>query len=168
MRARRGTFPLMRSSNTSAPNGSCHCADSTRMAMGHPRLSTRKCRLRPQIFFCRVVAFLGTTHRTGFHRLAIENPDGWVGITAGLQPDLTMQGFPDLLPYPLAFPSSEVPIDGFPGGQVVGKQSPGATTAQDIQDRVDDLSALIDGGSSLRVWFWDQWLQDLPLIVPQI
>src|SRR5258708_17881213 len=99
MRARRGTFPLMRSSNTSAPNGSCHCADSTRMAMGHPRLSTRKCRLRPQIFFFRVVAFLGTTHPTVFHRLAIDNPDSSILITPRLHPDLTMPGFPDLLPY---------------------------------------------------------------------
>lgn len=134
--------------------------------MGHPRLSTRKCRLRPQIFFHGIIALFGPTHRPGFHRLAIQHSHTGVGIVSCAHAHLAMKRLPDVFPDPLALPSAELPVDGSPVGQVVRKQAPRTATAQDIQNGVDDLPTLVDGRSALGVDVRDQWLQNVPIPFP--
>src|SRR5437879_8693323 len=92
---------------TRAPAGSDPSAPSTLTANRLPCVSTSRCRLRPQIFFPRVVALLGTANRTGFDRLAVDDGCAWLSLSPFFLAHLHAQGLQDLLPDPLPLPATK-------------------------------------------------------------
>lgn len=72
MSCNRGSRPRTRSNNTLVPSRSCTSAGSTTKPQISPSVSTNGCRLRPLIFFPRVVA-LGAADLGGLDRLAIHH-----------------------------------------------------------------------------------------------
>lgn len=64
--------------------------------------------------------------------------------------------------------ASEVIVNVLPGWEVSGEHPPLAASLVDIENRVDDFPALVDGFRSARIRSSDQVLDQLPLPVGQI
>ena len=57
-----------------------------------------------------------------------------------------MKPFPGAIPPP----ESKVIIHGFPGRQIVGKQTPRASASQEIENGIDNLSRAMKQGSPME------------------
>jgi hypothetical protein len=56
----------------------------------------------------------------------------------------------DLIPDPFVAPAAKVPVDGAPGWQIMGHESPRTAATQDVQDGIDNLASLIDGRAAFQ------------------
>ena len=113
-------------------------------------MSTRMCRLRPQIFFPAVCAAFAASYGTGFDRLAIDDGRTRFWVSAHLGSHQLAQAAHRRLPGAVAFPEAEIMVDGFPVGQIMGHLSPGAARSQQVQDPIDDLASR--DGLAGRFW----------------
>lgn len=68
-----------------------------------------------------------------------------------------------LLPSAVVVPQPEVVVDRLPLGKVVPQRPPGTAVVHDIQHDIDDLAALVAGGSTARLRRWDQRFDLAPL-----
>jgi hypothetical protein len=91
------------------------------------------------IDFLAAVITPRTAHHSGFDRLAIEDGRRWLGIAPQLHADGGVQGSMEPLPEALHTPQAKVVIRRFPRRQIMGQQSPGAATAQDIENSIQDF-----------------------------
>jgi hypothetical protein len=73
------------------------------------------------------------------------------------------QGLQETIPDPFPLPPAKVVIDGLPPGKLMGQQAPGTPTAQDVQNRIDDLASRDKRPAALQGWLRDQRFQQLPL-----
>jgi hypothetical protein len=87
-----------------------------------------------------VVSSPFSAHPGRFDRLAIHHASARLGISAHTHPHSFAQGSVHPLEGALEPPSPEVVVDGLPGREVVGQQSPGAAALQDVEDGVEDLA----------------------------
>jgi hypothetical protein len=87
-----------------------------------------------------VVTTLVPTHSRGLERLAIHY--GRAGLRVSVEADshTLAQGSMHPLPGAVQTPEAEVVVDGLPRRELVGQQSPGAATLQDVEDGVEDLA----------------------------
>src|SRR5579884_1341604 len=135
----RGKQPTRACKSSRAPRRSAMSAACTFTASKSPCVSTRMCRLRPMIFFPRVVATLEASDWTGFDRLTVDDGRAWLRVAAHLRSDFFAQAAHGLFPGPIKRPFSEVVVDRFAIGQIVRHLSPRAACAQQILNAVDDL-----------------------------
>src|SRR5262245_20179475 len=169
--ANRGKPPPTRRKTSLAPSKSCTSAGSTARPQISPSVSTSRCRLRPAIFFPRVVA-LGAAGLGGLDGLAVDDgPAG--GVLFALEAaEVDPQDVVDLLEEALVPPGVEVVADQAPGREVVRQHPPGAARAGQVEQGVDDLPAGVGaassglaGGPPLRR---EEVLDVLPLHVGQV
>jgi hypothetical protein len=57
-----------------------------------------------------------------------------------------MKAFPEAVPPP----QTKVVIHGFPGRQIVGKQTPGASASQHVENGMDDLTVAMKTRSPMQ------------------
>src|SRR5260370_23181602 len=116
-------------------------------------------------FFSPIIATRIAAHRTGFDGLAVDNGCAGFGLAPKADANLSSQCRIDLFPNACPLPLAKIQINRTPVGQIVGQHPPGTPTAQDIQDPIDDFSAL----NFLRSTAWlgsrDQGFQDSPFFV---
>jgi hypothetical protein len=93
-------------------------------------------------FFSSVIASLIATDGTGFDRLAIDNSGAGFRLAPKADANLSPQCSIDLFPNASLFPLAKIQIHRTPVGQIVGQHAPRTPTTQDIQDPIDDFSAL--------------------------
>jgi len=80
---------------------------------------------------------------TGAYGLTIQNRGTRVRVATRCLPHLFPQPVMDLLPDSSAAPELEIVIVGAPRRKVMRKQFPGTTTANGIEDAVEDLAAAV-------------------------
>src|SRR5262249_17280751 len=123
-RANRGSCPTDRRTNSLAPSQSCTSAGSTASAPISPSVSTRRCRLRPLIFFRRVVA-VGATRLGRLDGLRVDHT-GAGRVGAAVQATkIDAEDVMNLLPKALIPPGVEVVADRLPGREVMRQHPPG-------------------------------------------
>ncbi len=112
------------------------------MASTKPKTSTATWRLRPLIFFARVVAALSGLVGC-FDRLAVNNGcrRGHVAPFGVAQP--IAQCVVDERPGPVLAPLAKVAIDGLPGAEVFGQKPPRAARSNDVEDGVDQGATVV-------------------------
>jgi hypothetical protein len=93
------------------------------------------------VFFSSVEPSLGSTHWTGFDRLAIDESRARFFFSAHLGSHLFAQRGQGLLPGAVEFPAPEIVVHRFAVGQVVGHLSPRAARSQEVQDAIHDFSS---------------------------
>ncbi len=93
-------------------------------------------------FFSHIVALFRATRRAGCDGLAIDDRGTGLGIAALLGTHLETKRRQYVIPDTSVSPATKVPVDGAPGRQIVGQQSPGTAAAQDVQNGIDDLPPL--------------------------
>jgi len=165
---RRGSSPRTRSSKALAPSRSWTSAGRTAKPQIKPSVSTSTCRLRPPIFFPRVVA-LGATRFRGLDSLAVHHRGAGSWFAAFNSPHIDAQGAMDLLPNSVGAPSVEVVRHCFPRGKVVRQHAPGATASCQINNRVDDLTPLVGAWPATRArGSGQQRLDQTPLQIAEI
>ena len=103
------------------------------------------CRLRPPIFFPRVVP-PGSAGLGRLDGLAVDDAGGGRRLAAGAGAGVAAQGGVDLRPQAAVAPGVEVVGHQAPGREVVGQQPPGAAGAGDVQGGVDDLAGRVGAG----------------------
>jgi hypothetical protein len=59
-------------------------------------------------------------------------------------------------------------VDGLPGREVVGQQTPGAAAFDDVEDSVEDLTEAVEAGSAVRLGSGQVGLQVRPLLIRDI
>src|SRR6185437_10639383 len=74
----------------------------------------------------------------------------------------------DRLPGPVVSPGAEDPVNGFPLREFAGQEAPGTTTAQDVEDRVDDRATADRPGRAPTRGLRQELAKDLPLLVGQV
>src|SRR6266702_5417967 len=99
-----------------------------------PWVSTSRWRLRPQIFFPRVVAFFRATNRTGFDRLTVDHCRARFRISPLFFAHLFAERLQDAIPNPFALPATKVVIDGSPGRKLMRQQAPRTPTPKEVED----------------------------------
>src|ERR1700677_4142341 len=112
----RGNRPRTRSNNVLAPSRSCTSAGSTTKPQMSPNVSTNRCRLRPPIFFSRVVA-LGTADFRGLDRLAIHYGGAGRRLTVLQLSQTHPENVVDLFQQPGIAPGVEVVAHQAPRGE---------------------------------------------------
>ena len=95
--ARRGSRPRTRSNSTLAPSRSWTSAGSTASPQIRPSVSTRMWRLRPPIFFSRVVP-PGSAGLGRLDGLTVDDAGGGRRLAAGAGAGVAAQGGVDLRP----------------------------------------------------------------------
>src|SRR5580700_8994233 len=85
------------------------------------------------------------TRHPATYGLTIQNRGTRVGVATCCLPHLFPQSGMDLLPDSAAAPEPEIVMDGAPRRKVMRKQFPGTTTANGIEDAVEDLAAAVFG-----------------------
>src|SRR6266566_7041111 len=93
-----------------------------------PCVSTSTWRLRPQIFFSRVVAFFRATHRTGFDGLTVDHCRARFSISPLFFAHLSPQRLHEAIPDPFVLPATKVVIDGAPGRKLMRQHAPRTST----------------------------------------
>ena len=123
--------------------------------------------LPPTKMLCSVVSAWPSL-LCGLHRLAVDDDSARVRNTTLPFPHLDTQDLIDHLSHTLPAEPAEVHVAGLPRRKIVRQVTPGASSAQHIQDTVDDLSH-VDGARAAS-WpsRWDQRGDELPLPVGQI
>src|SRR5687767_10433847 len=84
--------------------------------------------LAPLDLLATVVAAIFSAHRGALYRLGIHNARTGLRVSLQANPEAFSYGPVDPFPGTIDTPFSEVVVDGWPPGEVVGKQSP-LTTA---------------------------------------
>src|SRR6516162_4051668 len=140
-RGRAGRRP----SRALAPSRSCTSAGNTTSPQSRPRVSTSTCRLRPAIFFPRVVA-PGTAALGRLDRLAVDHGGAGRRLAVVHPPHVGPQDVVDLLPQAPVPPGVEVIGNGLPRREVVGEHPPGAAAAGQVEGGVDDLAQGVGAG----------------------
>src|SRR5271165_3733172 len=97
-------------------------------------------------FLVRVLA-VWTPSFGGLDALAVDDAHAWALGATVLVADLGPQGVVDPGPGAVVAPLVEIVVAGAPGGQVLGHHPPGAATAGNVEDTVEDL-ADVDGAGS--------------------
>ncbi len=131
-----GNRSRARASTASAPTASGTLAAWTSTVSNRPAVSTSRCRLRPLVFFPRVVAGLGGDGGA-LGALAVDDGGGRLRVPPLARPVLRPQPVVDALKRPIARPRAEVIVDGAPGGEVAREPAPRAAGAQAVQQGVD-------------------------------
>src|SRR3954447_4271273 len=145
--ASRGRLVPTRRNTSLAPSKSCTLAGNTATAQTSPSVSTSTCRLRPLIFFPRVVA-LRPARFGGLDGLAVDDA-GRGGFLLALDgAEVDPQGVVDLLEEPLVPPGVEVVADQAPGREVVRQHPPGAATFGQVEQGVDHFAAGVGAAAS--------------------
>ena len=127
-----------------APSRSCTDAGVTSTTSTSPRMSTRRCRLRPFTFFPRVEA--GRAADVGrLDTLAINYSRGRFGTSAFRYSDEPSEVVVYGVECPRSGPPPVVFVDGGPGRKVVREQPPGSSGARTVSDRVHDLPRVVSG-----------------------
>src|ERR1700677_224289 len=142
MTCSRGNRPRTRSNNVLAPSRSCTSAGSTTKPQMSPNVSTNRCRLRPPIFFSRVVA-LGTADFRGLDRLAIHYGGAGRRLTVLQLSQTHPENVVDLFQQPGIAPGVEVVAHQAPRGKVVRQHAPGAAAAGHVEKGVDDSAQFV-------------------------
>src|ERR1700733_4039293 len=96
----------------------------------------------PPVFLPSVIA-AHTSRLTGAYGLTIQNRGTRVRVATRCLPHLFPQPVMDLPPNSGAAPEPEIVIDGAPRRKVMRKQFPGTTTANGIEDAIEDLAAAV-------------------------
>src|SRR5712692_10630222 len=113
-----------------APRRSTRPAVWTFTGSLNPWVSTRRCRVLPQMFFPTVEAALAASHGTGFDRLALDESRAGFGVSAHLGSHLPAQAAHRLLPGAVEFPEAEIMVHRFAVGQIMGHLSPRAARSR--------------------------------------
>src|SRR5579859_2546945 len=169
MTCSRGSRPRTRSSNVLAPSRSCTSAGSTTKPQISPSVSTRTCRLRPPIFFPRVVP-LGAADLRGLDRLAVHH-GGTGGRFAVVQlPQVDPEHAVDLLDQPGVAPGVEVVADQTPGREVVRQHAPGTAAAGQVEQGIHDVAQVVGAGPAALAALGpvEQVLDVVPLEVGEV
>jgi hypothetical protein len=100
-------------------------------------------------FLAGVDALAGRRHvGGGFHALRVQHAGAGLGIAALGLSDQAAQEAVELGEDAFLLPGGEVPVDGFPRGEVVREVAPGDPGAVDIQDGVHDAAQVVFGWAS--------------------
>jgi hypothetical protein len=111
-----------------------------------PRFEHQTLRVDQQVAFSAfdllgsIVSSLLSAHSGRFERLTVD--DGCAGLRVSLEanPHSLAQGGVHPFPCSIQTPEAEVVVDGLPGWEVVGQESPGTAAAHNIEDGVEDLA----------------------------
>src|SRR5215212_1266026 len=95
-----------------------------------------------------VVTALFAAHTRGLDRLAVHYSGTRLRVPLEADPHALTQGGMHLLPGSVQTPEAEVVVDGLPGWEVVGQEPPGAATANDVENGVQDLAGGVHPGTS--------------------
>jgi len=166
----RASSPRTGASSQHPPSRSCTQAGTTSNAHTIPSESTATNRLRPLVFFPRVVP-LGSADMGRLHRLAIHTQRLGRRRRSSIQAHLLTQGGVDLVPHPGHAPEAEAGVDGLPGREVVGQHTPSRAGAEVVEQRVEDLTRVVGGSAALGtagLGGRQQRLETLPLLVGEI
>jgi hypothetical protein len=87
------------------------------------------------------------SHTGALDRLAIHHASARLRVPLHADPQALAQGGVHPLPSAVEPPRSEVMVDGLPGWEVVGQQSPGTATTQDVEDGLEDLAQGVHPGT---------------------
>src|SRR5919107_1081574 len=90
-----------------------------------------------------VTAFL-SAHARGLDRLAIHYGRAGLEVPIEPHPHPLAQGRVHLFPGSVQAPGAEVVVDGLPGWEVMGQQSPGTTALENVEDGVCDLAQFVE------------------------
>ena len=96
-----------------------------------------------------VVTALFASHRGALERLAIHHARAGLGISFQANPEAFSDGPIDTLPGAVDTPSPKVVVDGGPSREVMGEQAPLAAAFEDVEDGLEDLTKVVDPGSSV-------------------
>src|SRR5215210_4992807 len=88
------------------------------------------------------------SHTGALDRLAIHHACARLRVPLQADPQTLAQGGVHPLPGAVEPPRSEIMVNGLPGWEVVGQQSPGTATTQDVENGVEDLAQGVHPGTS--------------------
>ena len=130
-------------------------------------MSTSRCRLRPAIFFPRVVAPIPAAAGR-LDRLAVQHGGRRVpGATVQL-PHLGPQGVVDPVPGAVGLPPPEVGVHRLPRRIVVRHGPPRAPGAEQVEHRVGQVAVVVLPRPAARLRSREQVLDVVPLEVLQV
>src|SRR5262245_20988279 len=144
-RANRGSPSPTRRNTSTAPSQSVGAAGRTASPQISPSVSTSRCRLRPATFFPPVVP-LRAARLGRLHGLAIGHAGARRLLPVEELADVPPEGVVELLPDALVAPGVEVVRHRLPRGEVVRQHPPGGPGAGQVEDRVDDVLAVVGPG----------------------
>src|SRR5262249_45316185 len=107
-------------------------------------------------------------HLGGLDRLAIDDRCSRFRVAPGALPNSATQCIIDPLPCAILLPCGKIVIDQLPRWEVMGQHSPLATAPEYVENGVDDFPSRVLDRLRSRLGGWNQWLQDLPLLVGQV
>ena len=119
-------------------------------------------------FLARVAASTSPAHVRRLDGLTVEDCGAGRGLAAHLASELVPERIVNPLPRSVVAPIAEDAVNGFPLGEFAGKQPPGATTAEDVENRVDDRATAHRLGRAPMGSLRQKLAKDLPLSVAQI
>lgn len=122
-----------------APSRSCTSAGVTTNAQTNPRVSVTICRLRPSVFFPRIVASWPALFGR-LNGLAIQNGCGGFGRSAFLSTNSVAEFLVQPFPSAIRLPSAKPVKDNSIRRKVVGQATPSTAIACDVKDRVDNFT----------------------------
>src|SRR5438552_1123375 len=141
----RGSDLPTRRNTSMAPSQSVGAAGRTASPQISPRVSTSRCRLRPDTFFPPVVP-LRAAAPGRLDALAVDRTGARRLLAVEELADITPEGIVQLLPDPGVPPRVEVVADGLPRREVVRQAPPLAPGPGQVEDRIDDVLAVVDPG----------------------
>jgi len=100
--------------------------------------------------------------------LGIDDTCAGLRIPSEANPEPLADGRVELLPGVVEAPETKVVVDGLPGREIVGLESPGTAATQDVEDSVEDLSQGVQPGASGGLGNGQVRLDDLPLSVGEV
>ena len=101
-------------------------------------------------------------------RLTVDNRSTGRPLAAHGPPKHVPERVVNLLPSSIVAPPEKDSVNGLPIGEFVGKKSPGATAAEEVQDRVDDRTTAHRLRSTSARGPRQEFSKDLPLLVGQV
>src|SRR5215208_2668017 len=101
-----------------------------------------------------VVSPLFAAHPGALDRLAIHHARAGLRTSAQANPEAFAECTVDPLPGAVDTPFPEVPVNGWPPGEVVGKQAPLASALQQVEDSVQDLAKIVGPGPPESFGSW--------------
>src|SRR5271165_543401 len=164
----RGSWSRTRCSSVLAPSRSWTSAGRTMRPQINPSVSTSRCRLRPLIFFPRVVA-LGPAGFRRLDALAVDDRRAGRVLSAIGAADVETEDGVDFLPDAFVTPGVEVVRHRLPRREVMGQHPPGATAAGQVADGVDDVAQGVGAWpSTLALALREEVLNVVPLQIGKI
>ncbi len=77
-----------------------------------------------------------------FHALAVDNCGRWTGLAAGLFTTSHIELVMDAIDRAVPFPARQIVVQGAARRQILGDSAPLATSAQNIQDAIEDFTLI--------------------------